>query len=1302
MKKNYKPILFFLLLFNLILNETALLAQVTFQRTFQAAGMNGGLSLTLTTDGGYVVTGQHSSSGAGLCDVYVYKRDACGNTDFFNTFGDTASQGGLSIKQTADGGYIVTGITQPKSVSNLILMKLDVGGNLQWVKSFGNSVSSIGMDVQQTSDGGYILTGAIVSPTPYSWDVFLLKTDPAGTYQWSKIFTAAGEEFANYVEQTKDGGFFLSGYSQWSVHSDADVLAIKTDAAGNVQWSNVYGGSKNDGNARADGLSIYAGSAHQTPDGGYAIASETRSFGVNDSVDIWLLKLNSGGSVQWNKTYGGTNNEEPRGMDVTQDGGFAIAGWTMSFGFGEQDVYLLKTDSLGNLNWSKTYGGTNREKGEAVRQSPIDHGYYIDGNSASFNNNFNVDLFDAYAIKTDSLGITGCNETSPVTIVGSGTPVVTPFTYTITAYPLLPDPVFTQNSYTPGEYSLCQTIKPDVAQFSATTVCPWDSTVFTDASTAGYGVVTKWKWNFGDGSQVSSQQNPVHTYSASGTYSVTLVIHTTYSCIPDSITKLVIIKDRPVPLFTSNNVCLNNTTIFADQSTTASGTITNWNWNFGDSNSSSLQNPLHTYTSAGTYTVTQIVTNSLGCKDTIKHKTVVNPLPAASFSTTTICNGNPTCFTDLSTIISGNITGWSWNFSDPGSGSNNTSNIKNPCHTFTSSGNYNVTLVVTSDSSCQTTTVLSVIVLPLPIAAFTAPNKCLKDPIVFTDGSTGATQWNWNFGDGSPIITGVQNPSHTYTASGTYSVTQMVSSSGNCKDTIVNTITVNPLPVPLFTAPVACFNNATIFTDQSATANGILTNWNWNFGDGNISTAPSPSHTYNTSGIFPVTLIVTNSFGCQDSIQKNIVVNPLPAVNFIATTVCVGNATCFTDLSTIASGTITNWSWNFVDPNSGANNISNSQNPCHTFTAAGNYNVILTVTSNNGCQSTINLAVIVKSPPVANFTAPKICLNSSSQFTDGSTGETQWAWNFGDGGISSLQNLVHTYLGYGSYSVTLIVSSGVTCNDTTVDTVTVNPLPIVNFAFDTVCKGKPTTFADLSFIPLGNITAWHWNFGDGDTSMLKNPSHIYSSAGTYTVTLTVTSGKGCSSSAPLTVVVYPLPLANFSFIPGPIVSLTDNIEFKDLSTGGAVHWDWWFGDGDTSAIENPLHLYADTGAYAITLAIISNHGCVDTVKHPIEVKDFTFYIPNSFTPNGDGTNELFFGKGIGITEYEMWIFDRWGNSIFYCKEQGLPQSLPCQWDGTVKGGNNILVQKDVYVWKVHLLNVFGKTYDYIGNVTVMK
>ena len=772
----------------------------------------------------------------------------------------------------------------------------------------------------------------------------------------------------------------------------------------------------------------------------------------------------------------------------------------------------------------------------------------------------------------------------------------------------------------------------------------------------------------------NAQTNFSATGLTAGNYSVTITdANGCTSISPFSITQPTVI--------TSTTSSVNETCNMANGSATVNpsgGTGSfSYQWNNGQTTSTA------TGLSAGNYSVT--ITDANGC--TYAASVTVNMTGGPT------ANAGPSssvCFGNSSQLTANGGGNYSWS----PSGSLSSATISNPVATPTSTTTY--TLTVTDVNGCASVDTATITIYPLPV-----PNAGSDASVCFgfstTLNGSGGGNYLWTPSSALSNAT-ISNPVASPTSSATYSLT--VTSANGCTNSDAMTITVNPKPTPNFSSTIVCFNNPTFFADQST---GGDTLWGWNFGDGNTSVQQSPSHTYGSAGNFIVTLTTTNSFGCKDSIKKTIIINPLPLASFVSTTVCIGNQTHFTDHSGIVSGNITGWGWNFGDPASGASNISNTQNPSHQFSAAGTYNVILTVTSDSGCQSTTNLTAFVQAPPVAIFTAPNVCLNAITAFTDGSTGGgTQWFWQFGDGGTASVQNPTHTYLGYGTYVVTLIVTSGGACKDTAVDTVTVNSLPIVNFSSDTVCIGKPTAFSDLSFIPSGNIIAWHWQFGDGDTSSLQNPSHVYSSAGTYNVTLTVTSGRGCTSSVQLTALVHASPKAGFSFTPGPIVSITDNVAFNDLSIGGVVNWAWNFGDSVTSAVQNPLHVYSDTGTYIITQIVVSQYGCIDSIKHILKTEDYTFYIPNAVTLNGDGLNEFFFGKGIGITEYEMWIFDRWGNNIFYCRVPGLPQSLPCQWDGTVKGGNNIVVQEDVYVWKVHLLNVFGKEYQYIGTVTVVK
>ena len=254
----------------------------------------------------------------------------------------------------------------------------------------------------------------------------------------------------------------------------------------------------------------------------------------------------------------------------------------------------------------------------------------------------------------------------------------------------------------------------------------------------------------------------------------------------------------------------------------------------------------------------------------------------------------------------------------------------------------------------------------------------------------------------------------------------------------------------------------------------------------------------NTTGTYSVT--VTDAGGCSATFTNNVTVNPLPNVSFTASNSCLGNTTQFTNTSTISSGTLATYNWTF-----GNSFSSSSQNPSQLYITSGIYNVTLQITSGFGCVSSATMPVSVAPLPVANFGATTVCNNNATQFTDLSTVSsgsiTAWNWSFGNGIISNSQNPAYNYSAAGTYDVTLIVSSGTGCNDTTLQSVTINPKPVAIFNAPDVCQGDSTNFINTSSINNGNISDYTWNFGDGLGSSLENPVHLYTSAGTYTVTL---------------------------------------------------------------------------------------------------------------------------------------------------------------------------------------------------------
>ncbi|HSH66596.1 MAG TPA: PKD domain-containing protein, partial [Bacteroidia bacterium] len=233
------------------------------------------------------------------------------------------------------------------------------------------------------------------------------------------------------------------------------------------------------------------------------------------------------------------------------------------------------------------------------------------------------------------------------------------------------------------------------------------------------------------------------------------------------------------------------------------------------------------------------------------------------------------------------------------------------------------------------------------------------------------------------------------------------------------------------------------------------------------------------------------------------------------------------------------------------------------------------------------------------------------------------------------------------------------------------------------------------------------NFGDSsssaNTSDLPNPNHCYENTGFYDISLTVTSDQGCVSSltVPQMIQVFAIPIAEFTPTPNPVSVYDPKVTLNNGSSSDVVYWNYHFGDGDSISpdIKNPVHSYPKiaSSSYVATLDVRNADGCVSHIEHTIEITpEFSFYIPNAFTPKrDDGHNDTFFGKGVGIVEYHLWIFDRWGNMVFNTRD------INTGWDGRANNGVDI-AQQDVFVWKVKLKDVFNKWHDYIGTVTLVK
>ena len=822
--------------------------------------------------------------------------------------------------------------------------------------------------------------------------------------------------------------------------------------------------------------------------------------------------------------------------------------------------------------------------------------------------------------------------------------------------------------------------------FSASSVNNCINTVinYTDSSLAGSGNISSRLWDFGDGTS-SNNINPSHSYSSSGNFNISLRITNSNGCT-QSLTKTNYISILPKPIANFSNQpitsCMNPLTVFFTNTTSDSNTL-NYLWNFGDGNSSTNVNPTHVYTNFGHYSVSLIVNNSNGCKDTIKKFNLIKisdlranfTMPPTSCKNTNIQLQNTTSPVPQSVV---------WDFGD-----GSTSGAFSPQKTFNNADTFHVKLKV-QFNACQDSVVHDIIINQNPVAAFSAnPQQSCRLPLEvnFQNESSHASNFQWIFDDNS--TSSIEAPSHIYNEARDYSVTLIATSNAGCKDSITrNNLIKIKLPtteISNFPIPGCAPLQATLFANV-ADADSIIS-YTWNFGDGDTSVEKNPSHIYNNRGEFDVSLSIITANGCTDSVyyHQAVVVGNTPHTLFSAepTASCASTAIIFSDLTPL-SDSVKEWYWNFGD---GAN--SNLQNPNHYYndtTSIGHPFDVTLITTDNGCKDTLTIVKYISIyPPIAKFSFSNDCANKlTKSFFDESKGADAWFWDFGDGHTSVEKNPIHTYTHSGYYSVNLIIynqQSG--CSDTSELTVNViNEIPDfsspdtsickssaayfqvvhttesyftsiawgfgngnsgfgfsttsnfeiagyydillystdINGCIDTIskknyvkvngpsadfntstfntCKYSTIEFTNISITDGRNpIVTSIWNFGDGteDTTANHIITHSYSNSSYYSVRLKVFDSAGCSNEiSKSNIILINNPVSNFETLDTNICP-NNLVTFINLSSGIGNLYEWKFGDGMVSSLQNPQHIYTQNGNSSIELIATNEIGCKDTM-----------------------------------------------------------------------------------------------------------
>jgi gliding motility-associated-like protein len=906
----------------------------------------------------------------------------------------------------------------------------------------------------------------------------------------------------------------------------------------------------------------------------------------------------------------------------------------------------------------------------------------------------------------------------------------------------------TATNLAPGTYTItvnyanCKPPTIDTVQISGTgitpaiavtskSICEGGTTTLTATPSATGGI---YSWAPGGATTQTITVNPI----ATTTYTVTY----TFSGCAGTGTGVVTVIPTPVVTVNSPIICAGQTAAF-----TASGGTT-YTWSAGITSTG-----VNTATAAPvvstTYTVTGITS---GCMGTVTTSVTVNPIPAITVNSPVICPGT------LDTLMANGATTYSWSAGATSSGGNkatvsptitttytvtgtaggcsastkaivtvvtapltnagiddticfggsanlnaspsggaytylwapatglSNTTINNPIASPTVTTTYTVT--ITNTTGCSATDAVKITVDPqlgLSVAGIdaTCNGACNGQTIVIPNGGTAPYSYNWSSGCTSAACNNI--------CAGTYTIT--ITDVLGCI-IVGDTIISEPPPVIAsisgFT-PASC--NGVCDGTATVSVNGGSAPYTYSWNTVPVQTTSMPLGCCDGS----YTCIATDANGCT-STASVVITEPTPVVLSPVTpaTICIGASTT---LTTSASGGNGGYNYTWMPTGETTTSITVSPTVTSTYT--------VTASDASGCTALPKTVVITVNPALTVIAtgAISICPGGSATLTatpnGGNGGPYTYAWAPAGSGTSAT-----TVSPAVSTTYTVTVSDGCGTPPAT-DTVTVIVLPVPTVAFSanvtSGCAALCVNFTDSSIVAAGStIVTWAWNFGDGTTSTIPNPTHCFSGPGKYSITLTVQTNGGCSATFTNTsmITVFADPVAEFNATPNPTDVLDPNVTMNNLSTPDVNYWFWTFGDGDSLSpnVSSPLHKYSDSTekTYTTTLIVRNANGCVDTVSHNIVIgPQFTFYIPNAFTPNGDGMNDLFFGMGIGIVKYEMFIFDRWGNMIYHAN------SLKEQWDGKANYGKDI-AQQDVYVWKVSLTDVFHKKHNYIGTVTLVK
>jgi gliding motility-associated-like protein len=742
---------------------------------------------------------------------------------------------------------------------------------------------------------------------------------------------------------------------------------------------------------------------------------------------------------------------------------------------------------------------------------------------------------------------------------------------------------------------------PESAVVAPDTICTGQSVQFFNKATPTPISNT---WIFSNG-ETSSSLNPLMTFNDAGTYTAFVISQFSSTCYDTSEVVTFRVFSGPTASFRTDDTA-NCTAPYSVQFQNNTASATSFLWNFGDGNTSTLENPLHIYNRTGIFTVSLTAFNVSGCKQTqiIPDYIKINPVKILGITGLPDSGCIPhTIYPRVLLNINAKISKILWNFGDGTS-----SSLLQPSHKYSKEGSYTVSVKITTNDGCtdEYTMFGAVQVGHKPEANFIVdpPEICAYETTQLINTSTqGPIHFlSWNF---LPLTDASQDSIHIYEPSDTgYIPLTLIAYNYGCADTVIydSLLYVRP-PVAKFDYTVDCTSKLTVdFEDKSIGE----TSRDWTFGDGTSDTAAVASHTYVLPGTYEVEIIARNEH-CADTASKKVfIINEKGVLKLSGNEFC-RNELVECEITNVQPSNISSTFWDFGD---GTTQLVAGLITTHPYTKTGVYLIKVTMTDINGCTYDYEApdSVYIYGPS-ARFTAedPTICKNSKATFNDLSKSDgihpiVNWTWNFGDGTVRTYTTppFFNVYKDTGQYDVKLIVEDSYGCVDSNrkVNHVLVSfPYPSYNHPDSIICPGKTVEFQNTS---IGRNLTYIWAFGDGNMSTIEQATNTYITTGTYKPLLTATDENGCIDSFSFRPIVVDIPTASFlvsdSFSSCPPLL----VEFKNNSTSFIGSY-WDFGNGNNSNLFAPTHLYTDAGLYTVKLRVYGSGGCVDSVSKVINI-----------------------------------------------------------------------------------------------------